>query len=814
MSGSHGPFPWWLPVARRPGRRVLLGLILVLGGLLLSQAARPAAGAVTPLPAVPPDGRFGIVHISYADGGSPLRQTSPAVWYGQAVEAGARWNRWALYWTDVERAEGQFDYSRVWATVRADRERGLEIDAVLLGTPGFYATAGTLAVAAPRLTDRRAALAVQGGDLSVLRSPVSAASSPPRNLYAPIFADGTDSYAPGKLPNPSNPWARFVWRTVSEFKDHIKHWEIWNEPDFSLFWSGSVADYVRLLKVGALAARAADPQARILVGGMMYWEWANRTGTEHAWLRAFLDELARDPEAPRYGYYFDIIPWHFYSRPSDLYDRIRSAQALLAQRGVAGKTLWVNETNAPACGEPPAFVSCSDPNYKGAATLEEQAAFVIQAFAYGLAAGLERVFVFQHYDDGNGEAFGLFRNDGSPRPAYVAYQVAARYFGGFFAVSRQPLGTVERIIFGTPQGKVTVVWSRTDSPATVSLPAVTTTARVVEPDGTSQTVTAQNGLYTLTLAPATNNRSFTGDPRDFIIGGRPRLLVEEPPPDSQPPTSRVLPLPAQTTSPFTVRWSGEDPGGWGVMDYDVEYQDLTAGTGWQRWLTATPATAATFSGQTGHTYRFRVRARDFRNNLEPWPPDPGDAETTVVGALPPSTAGGLIQNGGFEGDPALLDQTWRRSGAMPPVLTDVAFRGSRALRLGVLTATEFRADVGAGGNATVEQRLSLPATPPSLWLEFFYRLTTEETDSTCARDRFEIIVIDEATNGRTYLPPTPLCRPTAGWQRQRVDLGAFRGRTVRLIFNLWQSDSERLTQVYLDEVSLWPYVLRLPLLFR
>ena len=137
---------------------------------------------------------------------------------------------------------------------------------MLLGTPGFYATAGALAVAAPRLTDRRAVLAVQGGDLSVLRSPVSAASSPPRNLYAPIFADGTDSYAPGKPPNPSNPWARFVWRTVSEFKDHIKHWEIWNEPDFSLFWSGSVADYVRLLKVGALAARAADPQARILVG--------------------------------------------------------------------------------------------------------------------------------------------------------------------------------------------------------------------------------------------------------------------------------------------------------------------------------------------------------------------------------------------------------------------------------------------------------------------------------------------------------------------------------------------------------------------
>lgn len=43
---------------------------------------------------------------------------------------------------------------------------------------------------------------------------------------------------------------------------------MWNEPDLASFWSGSVADYARLLKVGYLAARQADSLAQILFGGL------------------------------------------------------------------------------------------------------------------------------------------------------------------------------------------------------------------------------------------------------------------------------------------------------------------------------------------------------------------------------------------------------------------------------------------------------------------------------------------------------------------------------------------------------------------
>lgn len=467
------------------------------------------------------DDRFGIDHVSYMGGNGP-RDASR---YQTAVAAGARWNRWAMYWDQIERSPGSYDWSAVDATVDADREMGFEIDAILLGSPGFY-TSGLNAQSGttPRVEDKRAALASMRGQ--PLRAAQGAAIAPPRGLYAPVFADGTDEPGPGKAINRDNVWAGFVASAVARYRDRVRTWEMWNEPDFSQFWSGSVVDYTRLLKVGYLAARSVDPRARVLVGGMMYWEWTNRAGVEHAWLRAFLDELAKDPAAARNGYYFDAIPWHFYSRPSDVYDRVRSAQDLLARRGIAGKAMWINEANVPACGEPPLNVSCADPNYKGSANIEEQADFQTQALAYGLAVGLERYMVFQLADDGQGESFGLLRNDGSARPAYRALQVALENLGGATDASRQTSANVERIVVATPRGRVTVMWARRGASEIATVDAVAPTATLVERDGATRELAPADGRYQVALSGATANKSFSNDPNDYLIGGRVRMLIE------------------------------------------------------------------------------------------------------------------------------------------------------------------------------------------------------------------------------------------------------------------------------------------------
>lgn len=494
--------------------RFRIAALVALAALLLTTtSAAPVAR----------DDRFGIAHVSYPAGPRSVAR------YAAAAQAGASWDRWALYWTNVETSQGNYNWASVDANVDGDVANGFQVDPVLLATPGFYATtrcALSGEASPPRIEDKGPALAVMRGESVRSAADAPCTVSPPQRLSQPVFADGTDVAAPGKAINPNNPWARFVATSVARYKDRVHVWEIWNEPDFSAFWSGSVADYARLQKVAYLTVKSVDPGATVMLGGMMYWEWANRSG-DQAWLKAYLDELARDPAAAANGYYFDAIPWHWYSRASDVYDRISSARTLLAQRGIAGKRHWVNEMNAPACGEPPPNAACSPTSaYRGSATVQEQAAFVVQAMAYAIAVGADHVFHFQYQDDGNGEAFGLFRNDGSARPAYTAYQVAAQYFAGANSGSRFTVGNVELVVVGSPSSTVTAMWAKGGSNETAVVSAKGGSATLVEVDGTTSTVAPVNGVYRIPLERATDNRNFTGNATDFIVGGRPRLLVE------------------------------------------------------------------------------------------------------------------------------------------------------------------------------------------------------------------------------------------------------------------------------------------------
>lgn len=70
-------------------------------------------------------------------------------------------------------------------------------------------------------------------------------------------------------------WGTFVYNAVARYgrdRGWIKHWELWNEPNLakSGYESGlyTVYDFVRILEVGRAAAKAADPEAQIVMGGL------------------------------------------------------------------------------------------------------------------------------------------------------------------------------------------------------------------------------------------------------------------------------------------------------------------------------------------------------------------------------------------------------------------------------------------------------------------------------------------------------------------------------------------------------------------
>lgn len=105
--------------------------------------------------------------------------------------------------------------------------------------------------------------------------------------------------------------------------------------------------------------------------------------------------------------------------------------------------------------------------------------------------------------------------------------------------------------------------------------------------------------------------------------------------DLAPPVSQVAPLPPRVRARgFSVTWSGNDVGLAGISNYDVQYRAGASAT-WIDWLTATPATSASFDlAPPGQTVYLRARARDEAGNTEAWPPGPnGDTAATLYAAM-------------------------------------------------------------------------------------------------------------------------------------------------------------------------------------
>ncbi|MEI2688856.1 MAG: hypothetical protein V9H69_03760 [Anaerolineae bacterium] len=212
--------------------------------------------------------------------------------------AGFGWVRQRLPWDQIEPSQDQFDWATWDQIIAAVDTRGLELVAVLDGSPAWA------------------------------RAPEDAA-----NPLAP--------------PASRADFGRFAAAVAQRYGANLRFYQIWDEPNIAPHWGHRYVDassYVGLLREGAVQVRSADPDAIVMLAALA-------PTTEPGGLNQsdllYLDALYAAGAAP----WFDaaaIQPYGFDHPPDDPpqanrlnFRRAELLAAVMQQRGDASTPLWL-----------------------------------------------------------------------------------------------------------------------------------------------------------------------------------------------------------------------------------------------------------------------------------------------------------------------------------------------------------------------------------------------------------------------------------------------------------------------------------------
>lgn len=207
-------------------------------------------------------------------------------------------------------------------------------------------------------------------------------SNPP--AWSRAAGDDAGQYAP---PDDLQDYANFVHELVSRYRGRVRFYQIWNEPNIYPEWGVypiRPEDYVELLKAGANAARAADPEAVIIAGALA--ATINLQPDAPAPMNSLSDLLfmQRMYDAGAADY-FDIAAvqgYGLWSGPTDnrMHPRVlnishhKFLRDLMVQNGDGHKPIWISEMNWNAAPDD------VEARY-GRVSLEQQAEYLPLAYS-------------------------------------------------------------------------------------------------------------------------------------------------------------------------------------------------------------------------------------------------------------------------------------------------------------------------------------------------------------------------------------------------------------------------------------------------
>lgn len=206
----------------------------------------------------------------------------------------------------------------------------------------------------------------------------------------------------------------FMVKAVHRYKNKVKHWEIWNEPNLEFFWGKNprASDYDKLLRAVYPAIKREDPSAVVITAGL---GGANPTSTDVDAI-AYLKELYRLGGIKKNS---NGVATHAYANMRALnlgeFGRLDQYRKIMDANGDKTKKLWVTEAGAPYI---PGNRYATEANQTG-----------MMPQIFNVWKGLHDMGPlcwFALYDVEQGANHGLFKSDNvTKRPAFYTMQYLA-----------------------------------------------------------------------------------------------------------------------------------------------------------------------------------------------------------------------------------------------------------------------------------------------------------------------------------------------------------------------------------------------------
>jgi hypothetical protein len=192
---------------------------------------------------------------------------------------------------------------------------------------------------------------------------VSAAAARGLTLLPVVeYTPSWDAVTPGNRASPPRaaaPFAAFLTALVNRYGPRgsfwsthrgvprvpIRMWQIWNEPNFTSYWSQQpfAPGYVRLLAAAHAALKSADPGAKVVLSGFADFSWR------------YLSQVYRVPGARNL---FDVVAIHPYTAtPAGVLVILQRARDVMNRSGDRAKPILATEITWPSSAgkAPPQF---------------------------------------------------------------------------------------------------------------------------------------------------------------------------------------------------------------------------------------------------------------------------------------------------------------------------------------------------------------------------------------------------------------------------------------------------------------------------